>query len=208
MRPLALLLILISSTALADTIELDAPDTCVVGELVTLDGSKSESELTWKVLRVDSSLEECLDFKSFGKVACFSARASSHWLVIVSGVSKDGKPSMITHSIVVGDGGGSVVNLESKIRTWARKVETENRREEAIKLAQSFRALAGAELPADKIIEATAFANKQALGDSLEAWMPFLDPLGDYLDEAGLETRDDYRRTWIEIAEAIERAFT
>jgi len=200
----------------AETIILQAPDTCVVGELVTLDASSSASkEVEWKVLRVDSGLDECLDFKAFGKVACFSAREPSQWLVIISGVDAGGKPAMQTHSILV-DGGGSpsgpsTPSLESRIRTWSKKVESDNLREEAIKLAQSFRALAAAELPVNKVLEATALANKQALGESLEAWIPFLDALGTYLDDlgeaGGLESREQYERVWNDIADSIERTF-
>lgn len=220
MKYFAILLALIATPLGAagitsEALVLQAPDVCEIGELVTLDASASASpEVTWKVVRVDATLEECMDFKAFGKVACFSAREASMWLVIVSGVGPDNQPIMMTHSITV-DGGvpgpGPGPSIESKIKQWSRLVESDNTREEAIKLAQSFRALAGAELPVDKVLEATALANKQALGTSLQAWMPFLDKLGTHLDELaandGLSTRDDYQRTWNAIADGIERAF-
>lgn len=187
-------------------IKLDSPDSCVVGELVTLDASESTCEkLQWQVLRVDPGLEECIDFKPFGKVACFSSRQPSIWLVIISGVAADGSPEMTTHKLLVEGKSGPLLGLGSKIKTWSKLVETE--REVALKLAQSFRAISNADIPADKFLEATAKANKQALGEALEAWMPFLDRLGDYLDENSPNTTEGYQKLWIEIANGIERAF-
>jgi hypothetical protein len=205
---IAVLLLFLAVPSAHAEIKLNAPDDCVVGELVTLDASESTCEqLKWQVLLVHSSLDECMDFKSFGKVACFSSRIPSTWLILISGVAEDGSPEMITHRLVVEGGieNPAVANLESKIKTWSKLVKTD--REAAIKLAQSFRAISNADIPAEKFLEATAKANKQALDDSLEAWMPFLDRLGTYLDEVQLSTTADYQRVWVEIADGIERAF-
>lgn len=205
---LAILAMFLTTPAFAE-IKLDAPDSCVVGELVTLDATGSTCErLQWQILCVNSDLDECVDFKPFGKEACFSARASSIWLVIISGVSVEGAPLMLTHKLVVeGNTPEALVklNLGAKISTWAKLVTSD--RDKAMRLAQSFLAISNAEIPADKFLAATAKANKQALGDSLEAWMPFLDKLGAYLDETQLRTTEDYQRTWVEIASGIERAF-
>jgi len=206
---LATLLMLLIVPSVQAEIKLNAPDNCVVGELVTLDASESTCEqLKWRVLLVHSSLDECMDFKSFGKVACLSSRVPSTWLILISGVAEDGSPEMLTHKLTVEDGikNPAVANLGSRINNWSKLVKTN--REAAAKLAQSFRAISNAEIPADKFLEATAKANKQALGDSLEAWMPFLDCLGTYLDENPPITTQDYQRVWVEIANGIERAFT
>lgn len=206
MKYLALLLMFLATPAYAE-IKLNAPDACVVGELVSLDASESTCEkLKWQVLRVDPALDECLDFRAFEKIACFSARAESIWLVIISGVAEDGSPEMLTHKLVVGNcSGPATANLGSKIKTWSKLVVEE--REAAAKLAQSFRAISNADIPAEKFLEATAKANKQALGSSLQAWMPFLDKLGDYLDTHPPSTTEEYQRVWVEIADGIERAF-
>lgn len=206
---IAILVMLLATPAFAE-IKLEAPNECVVGELVTLDASESTCEkLKWQVLEVDVALSECVDFKAFGKVACFSARTSSIWLVLISGVAEDGSPEMITHKLVVGGAGGpAAVNLDSKIRSWSKAIDkTEKTKGEAMKLAQSFRAISNADIPADKFLEATAKANKQALGEALQAWVPFLDRLGEYLDSAQLNTTEDYQAIWVEIADGIERAF-
>jgi hypothetical protein len=202
-----ILLLFASSLFAAEAI---GPTTCVVGELVVLDASSLASEeVIWKVLRVDSSLIESQDFKAFGKVACFSARESGLWLVIVSGVA-EGKPCMLIHSIEVG--GGSVApKLETQMKQWVPLVKSKNVKEEASRLAQSFQIIASTDLPVEKMLEATAIANKQALGNSLQAWIPFLDKLGDHLDQLAadkkLVTKEDYKKVWLDIASAIERNF-
>jgi hypothetical protein len=72
-----------------------------------------------------------------------------------------------------------------------------------------FRKLADREdVPVDNMLEATAIANSAVLGEKLEAWLPFFDKLGEKLDEYSTEgkiqSREDYRRTWLAIAEGID----
>jgi hypothetical protein len=200
---LAVLFMLLPTVALAE-IELTAPDTCVVGELVLLDASASLGDsLTWEV---HPSTE---DFRVFGKQACFSGRAAGTFLVIIAGV-EDEQPVLKTHTLTV-EGGIVSSDLSSRMQEWAKLVTSENTSEEALKFAQSFRALAGAKIPVEQILEATADANRRALGESLEAWKPFLDRLGLYLDtlsvDGKLTTPADYQQTWVRLADVIEESF-
>lgn len=185
-------------------IELNAPDSCVVGELVVFDASASRSDsLKWAIK------PETDDFKVFGKQACFSGRAAGEFLVIIAGV-EDGQPVLRTHEIVV-EGGVVSSDIARQMKEWAKSVTSEKRAEEALKFAQSFRALAGAKIPVDQMLEATADANRRALADSLESWKPFLDRLGIHLDslsaDGKLKTPDDYKQTWLSLADAIEECF-
>lgn len=197
-----LLLLLLPSVGFAE-IKLTAPESCVVGELVRLDATASDSEtLEWRIV------PDSPDFQPVGKTAFFSSRQGGDFLIIVAGSEQD-KPVLHTHFIHVDGGTMSIGDLDTIVKELLKKVVTKNGREEAIKLAQSFRAIGGTEIPVEQILTATVAANRAALGESLEAWKPFLDGLAQYLDALTLENKlnvkDDYTKTWVAIANAIER---
>jgi hypothetical protein len=199
---LTLLLLLVPRVAVPE-IRLEAPEVCVVGELVVLDASESVSEtLVWQISPFTP------DFKVFDKQACFSSRVIGEYMVIIAGV-EEGQPVLRTHMLRVGV--VSPVDLSTQMEEWAKEVTSENVMEEALKFAQSFRALADADIPPEQFITATADANRRALGESLDAWKPFLDRLGAYLNTLAVDGRllspDDYRKTWITVADSIEECF-
>jgi hypothetical protein len=79
-------------------------------------------------------------------------------------------------------------------------------------LAKSFTTVAsaiaaGALSSAGAIIAETAAANRQALAGDLPQWKPFLDALGDRLDQLAqqktLATPSDYLQAWKEIAAGL-----
>lgn len=198
MKYLAILVFFFVSTAYAE-IKLEAPDSCVVGELVRFDATESDSEkLIWEIV------PETPDFHPKGKEAFFSGREGGEFLVIIAGTG----PALRTHLIVV-EGGTVSTSLDFKIKELLKKVVSSNGREEAIKLAQSFRAIGNTEIPIEKLLEATAKANRLALDDNLDAWEPFLVGLGTYLDRQAdsgqLTTRQHYQQTWNAIANSIEK---
>lgn len=207
MRAIIIIAIIAITAKAYASIELKAPETCVVGELVILDASESTCEsLKWQVLRVDSALSESIDFRAFDKIACFSARESSIWLIIVSGVI-EGKPELLTRKLTVIGNDNITNDLDSKIKVWLKLVKSNTVKEESLKLAQSFRTISNASIPPEKFLEATALANKQILGDSLQLWIPFFDELGRYLDSLdNLVSTVDYQKLWVEIANGLERA--
>ena len=189
-----LLLFAVVTQAPASEIELKAPETCVIGELVRLDASKSEAVI-WEVVPPTP------DFQAVGNIAFFSSRAGGDYLIVVASTN-GGKPLLKTHKIHVEPAGTPASNLDFTIKELLKEVVTTNGREEAIKLAQSFRAIGGTALPSDQILDATAKANRAALGKSLDAWKPFLDGLATYLDENQVT---NYPMTWNAIADSIER---
>jgi hypothetical protein len=180
--------------AVADIV-LEAPETGSIGELIRLDATKSKSEeLVWDID------PETSDFEAVGKRAFLSSRTPGRYLVLIAGVA-NGKPVLKKHEVVIE--GATPTGLDSKIKSWLGQVRSENGKQEALQLASTFRALANAEIAPDKMLEATARATNQTLGDSLEAWKPFLDSLGAYLDAAEIT---DYPATYRAIADAIEKA--
>jgi hypothetical protein len=131
---LALLLLLVANIVVAQDlvssdIELTAPETCVVGELVVLDASASNSEtLVWDIE------PETDDFKIFGKQACFSSREGGEYLIIIAGII-GGQPILKKHILTVE---GSVLvssDLTSKMKVWAKAVTSEKKTEEALKFS-------------------------------------------------------------------------
>jgi hypothetical protein len=204
MKYLAFLIALFAVPAFAE-IKLNAPTDAVVGQLIRIDCTESDCEdLIFEVI------PETEDFEAIGKKAFLSSRTGGEYLVIVAG-SEENKPVLKTHRIYVEplvppDPDDKTVNIDSEIRRWLTQVRSDGGKEEARKLAQSFRFVAGS--PHTKLndfLAAAASSNRMVLGDSLEAWKPFLDGLGRYLDQNQPRSLDQYKEVWIAIAAAIER---
>lgn len=202
MRPfITLALILVSAVAQAE-IKLKAPEYAVVGELIRIDASESDSE-TLKMELVPPSE----DFEQVGKRAFLSSRTGGDYLLIIAG-SENNEPVLKTHRIYVEPlvPPDPTVNLDSEIRRWLTQVRSDGGKEEARKLAQSFRFVAGSpHTDVNNFLAATASSNRMVLGDSLDAWKPFLDGLGLYLDANTPRTLEKYQQVWRTIADSIER---
>ena len=181
-----------------------------VGELVRLDASESDVDgLTWKIIPATPDFEVIEE----GRRAFFSSRVPGSYLIIIA-AAKEGIPFLKHHTLeIVGNDPTPPTpkNLTSKVRRWVKDVEDYDGKEtHAAALAAVFRKLATAEdVSVDDMLEATATANTAVLGDNLEQWIPLLKPLGTELDAiteaGGLETREDYKTVWINIAEGIEK---
>lgn len=210
---------LVSSPIAADdpapSLVLKAPSTCVVGELVRLDLRESIiGGVQWRVLPETPDFEVIED----GRRAFFSSRVPGSYLFIVAGAKGD--TALLTHHtiVVAGDvpGPGPGPNPPA-VKTLAEQVtdavkalpDYEGKATHVKGVAQVFRKMAeGSDISVDQILEATAVANSAVLGDKLEAWIPVLDKLGVLLDamvDGGkLNTRDEYKATWLEIAKGLE----
>lgn len=205
MRYLCLILALLATPALAD-IKLNAPTDAQVGELIRLDATESTCEdLIWEVI------PETEDFEAVGKKAFLSSRAGGEYLIIIAG-SEENKPVLHTHRVYVeplvppDPDDPNTVSLDSEIRKWLTKVRSDGGKEEARKLAQSFRFVAGSpHVKVEDFLTAAASSNRMVLGDSLDAWKPFLDGLGRYLDKNPPRTLPNYQKVWNTIADSIER---
>lgn len=188
------------------------PESCDIGELVRIDATASQCEsLVWRII------PESKDFEAVDgtKRAMFSSRVPGTFLVVVAGAIDD-KPHMNIHTItVVGtvpqpNTPAALKPIDQQIVTWFALVKTEQRKEEAKKLAGVFRTLSSTDLEVGKILEATAAANRNTLGKSIDGWVPFLDALGKELDlyiaNKQLGTKEQYRELWVKIAEGLEKA--
>ena len=184
---------------------LQSQDTAEIGELVRLDASASQVDsLTWQIIPHTEDFEVIED----GRRAFFSSRVPGSYLIIIA-AAKDQQAFLRHHTIeVIGElSPPGPEGLATKVRRWTRKVKDyEGRKVHALAVAAVFRKLANAEdVDVERMLEATATANSAVLGDHIENWLPLLEPLGAELDFIGLETRDDYKRVWLSIAEGIEK---
>lgn len=199
-------------------VKLNAPTEARVGELVVLDVSASDVE-SFEFKVIPETKNFIVDTND--KRAVFSSETPGEYLFIVAG-AKDGKVSVVTHKIIVAGGtvtpGTPVIaTLDSQVKTWADPVVSATKRDEALKLAQSFTSVAsiveqsvasGQLMSIDDIVAATVTSNKAALGTSLDAWAPFRTGLSAYLksraDAGELSDMASHVATWKAIAVALE----
>jgi hypothetical protein len=194
-----------------DGIILRAQDEAEIGELVRLDASASNVDgLTWQILPHTKDFEVIED----GRRAFFSSRVGGSYLIIIAG-AKGGVPYLKHHTIDVLGGDPppppGPEGLGTKVRRWTKAVgEYKTRKVHALAVAAVFRKLANAEeVTVDAMLDATATANSAILGEDLEKWFPLLEPLGEELDalmeDGKLETREQYKTVWLQIADGIEK---
>lgn len=204
-------------------IVINAQESAEVGELVRFDVSKSTADSFKWVLVPDS-----IDFEIYdeGQRAVFSARHPGEYMFIV-GCAYQGTIDIVTHIVTIeggdpdppippnpdipnipkpGDGAG----LGEWLAYWCS--QTQCSKYETLQVAGSFEGVAaqisaGVLTDTKSIIEATANANRQALGDSLTDWLPVLREIQTELKsraEAGiLITPEQHAATWREIARGM-----
>lgn len=209
MKILAYIALLSPVIAYAQGLQVECSESCEVGELVRIDARASDVQgLSWEVLPPTPDFEVITNERS--DYALFSSRVPGEYLIIIAG-AKDGQAFLKYVKLVVIDPGQSP-GIAVKMGQWLKlvKMPTSAKVSTAKKVSGVFRTLASADLEVAKILEATASANKAALGDDLEAWRGFLDALGTELDfllaEGKLNTREQYATTWKLIASELEKA--
>jgi len=205
-------------------IVISAQESAEVGELVRFDVSGSTADSFKWVL-----VPESIDFEVYdeGKQAVFSARHPGEYMFIV-GCAYEGTIDIVTHIITIeGDQPGpspippnpDIPNVPrpdegSSFVEWASYwcSQAQRSKYETLQVAGSFEGVAaqisaGVLTDAKSIIEATANANQQALGDSLTDWLPVLRDIQTELKsraEAGiLVTPEQHATTWREIAKGM-----
>lgn len=195
-------------------IVFSGPSKCKAGDLVVLsvEGSHASS-FKWTIL---PSTDNFLVIDG-GKRAVFSSGVGGEFKFIVACAYKD-TCDVYVHTLVVnGDKPQPTDNLSSKIAFHCDKVDSVTKRDDCIKLAQSFASVAmvmeGGNLntPSD-IVQATAKSNKDALGDRLDDWKPFRSGLASELEalaKAGhLTDTASHVRVWKIIADALREYAT
>ncbi len=189
-----------------------------IGQLVRLDVSASKAEsFRWLLVPNSADFEVYAD----GKRAVFSAREAGEYMFIVACAYK-GTVSVSTHTIRVGNptprpGDYPIVERPSTgaaisgwVPYWCSL--TGRPEKETRVLAESFEGIAstisaGVNTTPQEISEATGNANRQSLGDSIEAWKPFLLSLQNEFKNratAGtLVSAEQHAEMWREVAKGL-----
>lgn len=175
-----------------------------VGQLLVLQAGPAEADnFAWKVM------PETKNFLVIdnGKRACFSAETPGIYVFILA-TTKNGIVDVQMHAVQVGD--SQVVGVQG----WLAKVaDYPGKREDQLKLAQSFSSVAalitsGVINSPEDISAATKKSNQDALGDNYAKWEPFFVALRDELNAlaaAGKLTDGASHATkWREIAVALQ----
>jgi hypothetical protein len=187
---------------------IKAPVKAKVGELVVLDVTESNADSFKWELRVKTKNFLVIDG---GRRAIFTAEAGGEYVFVVA-CAKAGTVDVVIHTIVVAGGPAEPsADIGAKVKEWCDKVASDTKRDDAMKLAQSFSsvsAVISGEMTPDAIVEATKKSNRVALGKNLEAWVPFFDGLGDELRALGaagkLPDSEAHRVVWEKIGEALK----
>ena len=189
-------------------VAIDAPTRGRVGELIRFDLTRSEADSIKWLLLPDS-----VDFEVYqeGRRAVFSARAPGSYMFIIA-VAKAGTVDVVTHTVKIE---GPPPKPESTSLTewvpyWLYPMQLDPKL--ALKLAVSFEEVSDriTALSTPKgIIEATAEANRAALGDELDTWKPLLKKIQASLANmarAGvLTTPEQHKETWLQIAKGLRK---
>jgi len=192
---------------------INAQEVAEVGELVRFDLTESTAESFKWILVPDAA-----DFEVYrdGQRAVFSARKPGRYMFII-GCAYEGTVDVAVHIVTVEGNEPPIIprpDVNASSDKWVAYWCAVNRlpKDEAENLAGSFESVA-AQIAADvlqevdDIIAATSNANKQALGDSLPAWLPVLRELQTTMKtlagQGKLETPDQHQALWGEIAKGL-----
>jgi len=177
-----------------------------VGELVRLDVSESTADsFKWELV------PDSVDFEVYadGRKAVFSARTPGEYRFIVA-CAKGGTVDVVSHVVkIIGRPAAPTNNsLAQWIPFWLWDYDLP--RKERLALADSFEAISkrADELKTAKDwIEATAKANREILGDSVDNWKPIIDKIGAALlkmaKSGALVTPEQHAAVWKEIAQGL-----
>lgn len=187
---------------------IKAPEKVKVGQLVTLDVSGSTaSTFSWQVIPPTENFRVI----EGGKEAVFSSQVGGDYLFVVA-VGKDDTVDVQVHKVTVTGGQPQPTDdFATKVAAWCEKVESPTKRDDALKLAQSFSSVSAiisdTMTPAD-IVEATKKSNRDALGSNLDHWVPFLESLQAELkaqnDAGKLQDTAAHAAMWRAIADGLK----
>lgn len=158
---------------------LKAPATATIGQLVVLDVTDSIGEsFEWHV-SPDTGNFLVIDN---GRRAVFSTPVGGDFVFTV-GTALNSTVNVKIHTVRVPTGPvePTAVDMAAKVASWCAAVNSPTKRDDALKLAQSFSAVAALadtrEMTPDEIVQATIVSNRDALSGNLQNWVPFLQSL-------------------------------
>ena len=184
-----------------------APAEVRIGQLVVIDVSASNaSSFDWQVVPETQNFIVIDE----GRRAVFSSETAGDYLFVV-GAAKGETVDVASHRIRVGSGGAQpTANIASKVPDWCGKVQSPSKRDEALRLSQSFASVAAIVTPsmqASDIVAATVKSNRDALGSNIKNWEPFLAQLQVELEarvaDGSLSNADSHIKAWREISQAL-----
>jgi hypothetical protein len=189
-------------------IVVEAPTKGRVGELIRFDLTNSTAtQIKWKLV------PDVVDFESYdeGQKAVFSARAPGEYMFIIA-AAMNGTVDVVTHTVTIQGPPKepTTPDLSLWVPYWLYPLQLD--KAEALALAQGFEATAARITPLSTpkgIIEATAEANREALGGSISAWRPFLTKLQSAMKNRAkqglLQTPEQHKEMWLEIARGLHK---
>lgn len=157
-----------------------------VGDMIIVDASNSVG--TGFNIQVIPEPPQLRVFNE-GKIVCAGSGDKGITYLFIVSCTKDDKTDIQTFQVrVIGDPeqpdkpDKPGENLAAKVAQWCELVNSPTKREDALKLAQSFATISkviekGSFATLDDMMEITAKSNNEALGQNLQYWKPMLDSL-------------------------------
>lgn len=192
---------------------IKAADRVKIGDLITIDLSESRgSGFDYIVMPKPPEIQIYNDGKT---IVCGTGAKNQTYLFTISCALGDDSDIEI-HAVTVYGPDDPVPdageNMVEKVKEWCDDVESPSKRDDALKLAQSFSSVAviidqDSFSSAAELVKATATSNRDALSDNLENWSPLLDSLMSELkamDQAGkLPDVRSHAVVWKEVAQGL-----
>lgn len=166
-------------------VNIVAPDKVKVGDMIVVDLSGSLGK--GFDYEVDPMPPQLRTFDNGKIIVCGTGNKNITYTFMVS-CALNGDSDIAIHKIKVtgaqapGPTPDPGENIIEKVKEWASEVESASKRDDAIKLAQSFASIAviidqGTFSTPTELVKATAISNRDALGGKLGNWAPLLDSL-------------------------------
>lgn len=190
---------LVTFIALYSSTDFDGKVDCVyqaqVGELVILEATPA-SAYQWQVLPDNSNYR----IVNGGQTLIFSAQEVGEY-IFVCAMAKGNEVELVVHKVVVAP---FSVNLKSLVKRW---LPSNYDKDIAKKLSRAFRESTEDVESVDELIERSAEYNRDALGDNLEVWKPFLIKFSNHC-KTNLESKslEEHIAVWIEVSKALKSA--
>lgn len=194
---------------------IKAPEKIKIGDIITIDLSESSGEgFDYEVEPLPPGIRT---FDNGKIIVCGTGDKNVTYTFMIS-CALEGSSNIKVHKIKVYGAQDTETpetpgeNIVVKVKDWVSEVDSPSKREDAIKLAQSFASVAivinqGTFTDVKSLIDATAKSNRDALGDKIEYWAPLLDALHKELNAmAQLGKLSDIRihgRIWSEVAQGL-----
>ncbi len=196
-------------------VNIVGPDRVKIGDLITIDLSASiGAGFDYEVFPKPPGLRT---FDEKRVIVCGTGDKNITYTFVIS-CALDGDSDVAIHRVKVygakevGPSPNPGQNIVEKVSEWASDVQSPDKHDDAIKLAQSFSSIA---IIIDQdafdsplaLIKATSTSNRDALGDNVQHWAPLLNKLMVELEAAAklglLPDTKSHSRIWKDVAQGL-----